>query len=79
MSGLKHRATGESLVQPERLPDDLSVEVRIIDSFISISTGEGPQRESILVSGFNAWRIFGMLGFILGFNLPKSIQKAIKF
>ncbi len=72
---LQHRLTGEPLVQPERGDGDPSVTVVAIDrGFYEIAVGD----KIITVSGFNAWRIFGMLGFLLGFELPAKIWKAIR-
>lgn len=71
---LKHRVTGEPLEQPERMPDDPNVEVAAFGQHFQITVG----KQTIVLSGFNAWRLFGMLGFILGFALPTRIGKAIK-
>lgn len=61
--------------QPERLPDDGAVAVTLEGaSHYRISVGE----HSIKVSGFNAWRLFGMLAIMLGIRLPSALAKRIK-
>jgi hypothetical protein len=39
----------------------------------------GSSTQSITLSRYNAWRIFGMLAVILGIPLPSKLGKLIKF
>lgn len=61
--------------QPERLPDDPGISVeRSGENHYLLICGE----RSLRVSGFNAWRLFGALAFMLGIPLPSKIAKGIK-
>ena len=85
---MKHAMTGEDLVMPVRLGLDGPVSVardgddRVI---ITVTPGVmdhgdlGSSTQSITLSRYNAWRIFGMLAVILGIPLPSKLGKLIKF
>lgn len=69
--------------QPPRGPDDGPIEVRRDPHRegwwqVSVSTPDGKQTETLRLSGFNAWRVFGLLAFMLGIPLPAKLQKEIK-
>ena len=64
--------------QPERKPWDGPVEVLRVGDYISVSATDQATKSTIMMSEYNAWRVFGMLAVILGVPLPKYIAKAIK-
>ena len=63
---------------PERLDSDGGVRVSRVDDYILISATSLGKEESILVSPYNAWRIFGMLSVILGLPLSRAVSKVIR-
>lgn len=65
--------------QPPRGEKDGPVGVRRLeDETLAISaTYDGTER-SIVVSEYNAWRIFGTLAMFLGVKLPKKLAESIK-
>lgn len=65
--------------QPERQPSDgpMTVE-RLEDGRWLISVETDGERQSITCGGFNVWRVFGSLAFLLGVALPKKVSKSIK-
>lgn len=69
------------LVMPERKPDDGPITVSLLGpnyDRVAISA-EGPQGSSgLVISEYNAWRLFGMLSMILHIPLTKEAGKAIK-
>lgn len=61
--------------QPERLPDDPGITVEAVDDdYVSIAAGN----ETLVVSRYNAFRLFGALSIVLQLPLPSRIGKAIK-
>lgn len=68
-----------SELQPPRCPGDGDVRLHRGDgdSFFFTVTQDGAE-QTLWLSGFNAWRLFGMLAIMLGVPLPKKIGKAIK-
>jgi len=65
------------LIMPERLPMDGAVSVDRVDSD-HLRIGESSSDTAVILSEYNAWRVFGMLSVMLGINLPSSIAKNIK-
>lgn len=64
---------------PERQPTDGAVSVnRPAKGMIGITASTDGQLETLRMSEFNAWRVFGMLSLFLGLPLPKAVGKAIK-
>lgn len=67
--------------QPERLPLEGAVSVTregLDRENIRITVQHGLDRQTMLMGGYNAWRVFGMLGMMLGIGLPVKILKRIK-
>jgi hypothetical protein len=61
---------------PPRQPDDGALSVRRLDGdrgYIEMSHGAG----NLVLSEYNAARLYAMLGLLLGIPLPKAIGKAI--
>ena len=52
---------------------------RLDGDFIALDSTYDGKAESLVVSEFNAWRIFGAMSLILGIPLSKAAGKAIKF
>ena len=71
-------------VMPERQPGDTDVTVTRLDNgYLRVSYGGDSQDPyvcsgSLVVSPYNAWRVFGLLACMLGISLPRSLGKAIK-
>jgi hypothetical protein len=64
---------------PARLPDDGLVRVsRLGDDFIALDSTHAGKEESLVVSEYNAWRIFGLLSVMLHLPLSKAVNKAIQ-
>ena len=63
---------------PERLDNDGGVKVSLAEGYIVISAACGGKEESILVSPYNAWRIFGLLSVLLGLPLSKAVSGRIR-
>lgn len=62
-------------VQPARLVNDPGIEVqRDGEHHYVLICGD----QSIRASGFNAWRLFAALAFMLGIKLPTKLAKGIK-
>jgi len=71
---------GDELVMPLRSERDGEVKVeRPDDDSLLIYVVDSGQAQSLTVSPYNAWRIFGMLAFLLGIQLPRELAKLIKF
>lgn len=63
---------------PSRQPKDGAVAVSRLDSdFIALDATYGGDKESLVVSEYNAWRLFGLLSVMLGLPLTKKVSKAI--
>lgn len=60
--------------QPPKLDGDGDVSVQRIDAYFLLKCGD----ESMLVSGYNACRLFGCIALMLGIPLGRKIGKAIK-
>lgn len=64
---------------PARLPSDGAVAVtRVDDHHLTASVTTNGTTETVIMSEFNAWRVFGMLSVMLGIPLPVALGKAIK-
>lgn len=64
---------------PARRPEDGAVKVTRLDGdFIALDSTWDGKAESLVVSEYNAWRLFGLLSLILGLHLPKKVSAAIK-
>lgn len=71
----------EQAKQPERGPEDGQVTItRAHDdpSKILIAVVHSGIEREIRMTEHNAWRVFGMLAFMLGIKLPVKLLKAIK-
>ena len=66
------------LKMPERLPLDGPVSVRNEHSTIVVEVKTDHTTETIHMSEYNAWRVFGMLSLMLRIPLPPATGKAIK-
>jgi hypothetical protein len=65
--------------QPERSEHDGAVRVeRNLKDEIIISVTHKGAEQTLVMGEFNAWRIFGMLAFLLGAKLSKALQSAIR-
>jgi hypothetical protein len=62
---------------PDRAPDDGPISVRRVagTEILEISCNG----ESLFVSPFNAWRIFGALALMLDIPLSKNVARTIRF
>jgi hypothetical protein len=63
---------------PERLDSDGGVKVDLIHGYIKIEVTSGGKAESIMISPYNAWRVFGMLSVLLGLRLPRAMAERIR-
>lgn len=67
------------LKMPERGPGDGPVAVRRpTDGEIAIAATTDGVEGCVVMSEYNAWRVFGMLSMMLGIPLPPATGKAIK-
>ena len=69
---------------PERQPLDGRIEVRLDgDNHVCIVhtplNAAGGLPDTLTLSNFNAWRVFGMLACMLHIPLTRAVSKAIKF
>lgn len=64
--------------QPARGPEDGPVVVRWIGDLLEIEATGAGGTESVIMSQYNAFRIFGMMAMALGIKLPASVAKGIK-
>lgn len=64
--------------QPEREPDDGAVNIGRRGGKLVVSVETGGLTHELVMSDFNAWRVFGMLSLMLGIELPAKLRKAIK-
>lgn len=62
---------------PERQPGDGDVKIRRHPGAIEVEVTTCHKTESIMMSEYNAWRLFGMLSCMLDLPLPKAVGKAI--
>ena len=65
--------------QPERSDRDGEVSVRRLpngDMTIAVVTDN--ERAFLVLTDYNGWRIFGLLAFMLGIDLPVKLAKKIK-
>ena len=60
--------------QPDRHPDDKDPRLTWSGHMLLIEVGD----QHIGLSAFNAWRVFGLMSFMLGLPLPLRIQRMIK-
>ncbi len=63
---------------PERRDSDGGVKVSRVDDYILIAVTSLGKEESILISPYNAWRVFGMLSVLLGLRLPRAMAERIR-
>jgi len=71
------KTDANDLKQPERLPEDGGIRiVRMPDGKLTIA--EDGNHTAVILSEFNAWRVFGMLSIMLGIPLSKKVSVAIK-
>jgi hypothetical protein len=71
---------GKGPKMPPRVSGDGAISVRRPEpGRLLISVIDDGNECNVDVSDHNAWRLFGMLAFMLGIKLPDSIAKAIKF
>ncbi len=68
------------LVMPARKPVDgpAGIDRGDGDGEIGITVEHGGQPQRIVMSEYNAWRVFGMLSVFLHIPLPSATGKAIK-
>lgn len=69
-------------IQPERTPKCGAMSVQrgfSDDEVITITCTHDGQETHVVMSEFNAWRVFGTLALILGIKLSSKIAKGIKF
>jgi hypothetical protein len=79
MAKMTSRFMGMSEIQqPPREPCDGQVSVNRHKDELCISVTHNGQDQGLVMSEYNAWRVFGMLAMLLGVSLPKKIAKAIK-
>lgn len=65
--------------QPPREPIDGEVNVRWLgDNRFSVTVGHEGQSQFMVMSGYNAWRLFGALSFMLGVKLASKVAKKIQ-
>lgn len=73
----------EELKMPERLPTDGEAGVTRDTAdgveYINIDVVTQGERYHLRMSEHNAWRVLGMLAFMVKVPLSKAAQKAIKF
>jgi hypothetical protein len=70
---------GEDGKQPLRGPGDGPVDVcRAPKDHIAISVTTNGEQQGIVMSEYNAWRVFGLLALLLGVRLSDKVSKAIK-
>ena len=67
------------LKQPARRPEDGAVNIRREDDdHYTIEVTTNGVTQAVLASGFNAWRVVGMLAMMVGIPLPSWVGRAIK-
>ena len=65
--------------QPERSDRDGEVSVRRLpNGDITVSVVTDNERAFLVLTDYNGWRIFGLLAFMLGIDLPVKLAKKIK-
>lgn len=65
--------------QPPRRLGDGPVEIATATpGVLSIGVTTNDARQYILVSEYNAWRVFGMLALMLGIKLPAKLMRQIQ-
>ena len=68
------------LKMPERMPIDGAVSVdRNHQGEMVLRVMHDGVNQSIVLSEYNAWRIFGLLAVMLEIPLSRAVGKAIKF
>jgi hypothetical protein len=65
-------------MMPVREEGDGEVGVHRVNGKIQVTVTTNGETQSVLMSEYNAWRIFGMLSVMVGLSLPSVIAKAIK-
>jgi hypothetical protein len=69
----------KTLTMPQRQPEDGGVSVNLLPGDrVGITIG-GPGGGTLSISDHNAWRLIGMLCFLLKVPLTRAAQKAIRF
>ena len=67
--------------QPPRAPDDHEyVGLRVQGDKLVIvlgPLGDGPPTQEMVISERNAWTLVGLIGFFVGFRLPKKLAERI--
>lgn len=64
---------------PARLKDDGGVKVsRLGENYIALDATNDGKEESLVVSEYNAWRLFGLLSVMLKLPLSKAVGRSIK-
>lgn len=65
--------------QPKRKPSDGPVGVkRCGEDGIAITATRYGVEGILIMSEYNAWRVFGLLALMLGVRLPKKVSETIK-
>jgi len=64
--------------QPPRGPQDGPVNVTRIDDGMALTVSHNGETRTIYMTEYNAWRVFGMLSFMLEVKLPPNVAKHIK-
>lgn len=69
--------------QPPRLATDGAVSVERVALYhgaegLLVTVTDGDTTASVHMGIHNAWRIFGLLAFMLGIQLPSKLVKAIR-
>lgn len=65
-------------VMPPRHSGDGPVDVRRNGETIVVTVTSDGITKDVDMREHNAWRVFGLLGFMLGIKLPDDLAKAIK-
>jgi hypothetical protein len=66
-------------LQPPRQPCDGAVSVNLSpDDEVIVNVTPNGNEQAIVMSEYNAWRVFGMLALVLGVSLPRKIANSIK-
>jgi hypothetical protein len=74
------RDASQPLVMPERKPSDGGVSVNLTSHPGRVTiVVEGEGGGTLCLSEYNAWRLIGMLCFLLKVPLTRAAQKAIRF
>lgn len=69
---------GKTGKQPPRSESDGPVGIRVLaGTRLCITATQDGRETELVVSAHNAWRVFGLLTFVLGVKLPAKLMKEI--